>query len=148
MSIFSFPPPALLPILDSVGLWSDQETSAIHRQISKLRSRLPQFHWRICSVDLPPENRLRLFGFWLLNACPLATDETPIDRQWTVLLTINKATNGAVVVPGYAAEPWLPDDKLQQAMDSMIPHWRKANHGKAVCAFLKAAGKLLEAACR
>jgi hypothetical protein len=148
MAMFGTPPPALPPILDAADLWSRQEASAIQRQIDRLRSRFPQFQWRICSVDLPPANRLRLFGFWLLNACPLAPDETPDDRQWTVILVINKANNRAVVVPGYAAEPWLPDDQLQRAMEFMTPHWQEANHGKAVCAFLKAVCKLLGSTCR
>lgn len=148
MAIFGTPPPALPPILDAADMWSRQEASAILRQIDKLRSRFPQFHWRICSVDLPPVHRLRLFGFWLLNACPLAPNETLDDRQWTVILVINKADNRAVVVPGYVAEPWLPDDQLQRAMEFMTPHWREAKFGKAVCAFLKATGKLLESTCQ
>lgn len=143
MATFARPPPRL-PILDAADLWSRGDLNATERGVARLTRRFPQFRWRMCSVHLPPENRIRLFGFWLMNASPLLPEESPEDRAWTVLLVINTASDRVAIIPGYSAEPWLPDDRWQRAMESMKFHWRDGRHGKAVCALLESAGKLLE----
>lgn len=144
MAMFPTTAPPLLPVLDAAGLWSRGDRAAIQRGISRLSRRFPQFRWRVCAVHLPPDQRIRLFGFWLINASPLDPDETAEDRAWTVLLVINTANHRAAAIPGYAAELWFPDDRLQKAMESMKSDWRDGRHGKAVRAFLKTIGTHLE----
>ena len=111
MEIFPDPPPPLLPILDAAGLFNDRDLRKIESARSAMHARFPQFRWKICSLFLPPEKRLPLFGFWLLNVCPFHGDETDEERAWTVLLLINAANGQVAAVPGYAAEPFLSDDE-------------------------------------
>ncbi len=148
MTLFPGPPPPLLPILDAASILDPKQANTVTKAITKLQSRFPQFRFRICSAHLPPDTRIRLFGFWLMNACPLADGESPHDRAWTILLVINTANHRATVIPGYYAERWLSDDQCQKAMETMKPHWQAENHTKAILAFLNSTKSLLESSWR
>lgn len=137
MRIFTDSPPPLLPILDAAGIFMEADTRKIVKAREAIGRRFPQFRWRVCSVNLPLETRLSLFGFWLLNACPLDTNETANERAWTVLLLINANTGQAAVIPGYAAEPFLSDDGWNTALATMAPAWQVGNPSEAVVCFLK-----------
>ena len=144
LAMFPGPPPAWQPVMDGGQVWDAADLKLIERARRRLHRRFPQFRWRIGSVNWPPETNLRLFGFWLHNACPLAADESLTDRLWTVLLVVNATTNTATVVPGYAAEPWLSTARWEHALATMKAPWRAGHPGQAVAAFLNAAGNLLE----
>jgi hypothetical protein len=148
LAMFPGPAPRLQPVSDAGRLWNDHDLKVIERARERVGRRFPQFRWRICSTTLPPEGNLRLFGFWLLNVAPLAPTESAADRTWTVLLVVNGVTHQATVVPGYAAEGWLPPDQWEMALASMQHPWRAGRPGKAVAAFLSSACKLLETAWR
>ena len=147
-SIRFFPdsPPPLLPILDAAEIFTEADTRKIERVREAIGKRFPQFRWRVCSVNLPQETRLSLFGFWLLNASPLAENETSDERTWTVLLLINANTGQAAVILGYAAEPFLSDDDWKNALSSMASDWQAGNPSKAVGCFFKNTRILLDQA--
>jgi hypothetical protein len=137
MTLFEGPPPPLLPILDAAALFRESEIPKIEGQREILRRKFPQFHWRICTVLLPPDTSLPLFGFWLLNACPLGENESADDRGWTILLLINAASGQAAVIPGYAAEPYLADAEWSSVLATMAPAWQAGNPAEAISAFFK-----------
>ena len=144
MAMFEGPPPPLLPILDAAGLWDDTELTRIKTTCEKLRIRFPQFRFHICTVMLPAETSLPLFGFWLLNACPLDGGETTEDRSWTVLLLLNARTGQAAVVPAYAAEHWVTDEDWSKILTSMAKPWKSGKTANAVIGFLKTTGAFLD----
>lgn len=137
VDLFPDPPPPLLPILDAVGLLSTDDVSKVEASRDKLRRRFPQFHWRICIVDPPEKTNLPVFGFWLLNVCPLGPEETNEDRAWTVLLLINTGTGEAAIIPGYAAEPFLSDDEWKRRLATMVEPWRAGKPADAITLFFK-----------
>ena len=145
IALFSDPPPPLLPILDAVGLWNDAEIKRIETAREDLRRRFPQLHWRVCAVSLPPDTRLPLFGFWLLNVCPLHEKETAEDRAWTVLLLIDVASGQAAAIPGYAAESCLSEDELRAILSTMSARWPSARTADAVVDFFKNSRSQLDA---
>jgi hypothetical protein len=146
MAMFSDSPPPLLPILDAVGALSESDIRSVNDARDRLGRRFPQFRWRICIVDLPPETSLALFGFWLLNACPLDESESVDDRAWTVLLLLNAGTGQAAVIPGYAAEPYLSDDEWKTVLTSMAEPWQRGRVGDAIVCFFKAGRRRLDRA--
>ena len=148
MAMFPGPPPRWQPVMDGGQVWDDSDVKLIERARQRLDRRFPQFRWRLCSVNLPPDRSLRLFGFWLHNACPLAAGDTLTDRVWTVLLVVNATTHETAVVPGYAAEVGLSAVQWEQALASMKRPWQAGRPGKAVAAFLNTAGTLLETSWR
>lgn len=95
-------------------------------------------------MSLPPETKLPLFGFWLLNACPLHEKETSEERAWTVLLLIDVASGRAAAVPGYAAESCINDDDWQKALSSMGHRWESGNTADAVVEFFKSSRSHLD----
>ncbi len=137
IEMFSDSPPPLLPILDAMGLWNESELKKIEAARDSLSRSYPQFQWRICTVSLPPDTQLPLFGFWLLNACPLHEKETSEERAWTVLLLIDFASGKAAVIPGYAAESCLADDDWQKSLNAMGNQWQSGNTADAVVEFFK-----------
>lgn len=143
MLLFPDPAPPLLPVLDAAGLWSPRQVREIEAAREKLRRRFPQFRFHICTVMLPPETSLPVFGFWLLNVCPLCVGETTADREWSVLLAINARTGAVAAVPGYAAERWLSDDDWRKALAAMGTPWKSGDTSGAVLRFLTAAGNFL-----
>ncbi len=144
MAMFSDSPPPLLPILDSMGLWNESDLRRIGAARESLRARFPQFQWRVCTVSLPPDTKLPVFGFWLLNACPFHEEETSEKRAWTVLLLIDVASASAAVVPGYAAESCLTDEDWQKSLASMQDRWASANTAQAVVDFFRISRNLLD----
>ncbi len=142
--LFPDPPPPLLPILDAAGILTDDGIQKIESAREKIGRRFPQFQWRICSVCLPKETSLPVFGFWLLNACPLHPGETAENRAWTILLLINAATGQAAVIPGYSAEPFLSSDEWKSILSNMINPWRAKNPVEAILRFLKCSRTQLE----
>lgn len=148
LQIFGDSPPPLLPILDVADLWDKKETRKIESGMERLEKRFPQLKWRVCAVALPPETSLPLFGFWLMNVCPVGPEETAEDREWTVLLVIDTGARRASVTTGYRAEPWLSDEMWTMALGRMSGPFREGRAADAVTAFLEASGKQLENACQ
>jgi TPM domain len=137
LALFPNTPPPLLPILDIAELFSPTDLGKIEVARERLHRRFPQFHWRLCTVYLPPETRPSLFGFWLLNTSPLLGEETHADRAWTVLLLVDASSSQATIVPGYAAEPYLADDEWRSVLTTMVPHWAEKKPAQAVAQFFK-----------
>lgn len=146
LEMFGDNPPPLLPLLDVADLWNAKDQRLIKAAISRFNRRFPQIRWRICGVALGKEVHLPLFGFWLLNACPLANGETADDRSWTVLLLVDSDTLHASVTTGYRAEVWLSDDMWEKALEQTKHPFQAGNPGLAVSAFLKTSRSLLEKA--
>jgi len=133
--MFANPPPPLLPILDAVGLWNPQDLRTIEAARDAASLRLPQFQWRVCCVNLPPETSLPLFGFWLLNTSSLLENETARQREWAVMLLLDVASGQAAVIPGYAAEACLSDEDWKRVIQHMAPHWQRGRTAEAVGEF-------------
>jgi hypothetical protein len=144
MAMFEGPPPPLLPLLDAADLWDEADRNKIETKREKIRRRFPQFRFHVFSVMLPAGTKLPLFGFWLLNACPLGADETAEDRAWTVLLLLDVRNGQAAVVPGYAAEHWIPDDDWKKILSSMSRHWQAGGTADAVVRYLETTAAFLE----
>jgi hypothetical protein len=144
MATYPDPPPPLLPVLDAAGIWTPGNIGEIETARDKLRRRFPQFRFHICTVMMPRETILPVFGFWLLNVCPLHANETEEDRAWTVLLLINARTGQAAVVPGYHAERWLSDDDWSKALAAMDSAWKAGKSAGAVLSFFAAGATLLD----
>jgi uncharacterized membrane protein YgcG len=137
MKIFTNSPPAFAPILDLEGILTASEIKAIEAHSRSLSRSFPQFQWCVVMADLPDEVSLNLYGFWLLNACPLGTLESPKQRAWTVMLVVNARSQTATVVTGYSAEPCLSDEDWNDALVSMMPYWRVKEPTRAVGRFFK-----------
>lgn len=144
VTLFSDSPPPLLPILDAVGILNEKDCSKIEAARKRIGRRFPQFQWRICIVVLPPETRLSLFGFWLLNMCPLDAKETREDRASTVLLLINAASGQVSAIPGYAVESYLSDDIWKLILSEMAEAWQLGKPCEAILRFFTAARSQLE----
>jgi hypothetical protein len=144
--LFGSQAPPLGDFLDPAGLWTEGDPRRVRKARAKLERRFPQIRWKFCAVRLDPAADLPVFGFWLMNAAPLAEGEAAEQRAWTVLLVVNVTTGQAAAVPGYAAESWLTDQEWEQALAAMKPHWEKRQPGGAVVAFLRAAGVALDRA--
>lgn len=144
MRMFPLPLPPLQPVLDLAWLWNNSEISSIRARVRKLTKRFPQIRWAFCTVCLGEQEDPRTFGFWMLNASPMAADEHESHRAWTVLLLLDANSSRATVIPGYAVEPFVSDDQWMRALAAMKDAWSAGNHGRAVCDFLGAAGKLLK----
>ncbi len=144
VAMFPDSPPPLLPILDAAGIWNDADIRKIEAAREKVRSRFPQLHWRVCTVSLPVGTALPVFGFWLLNTCPLHGFETPEERAWTVLLLIDVESGQAAAIPGYAAEPCLGDADWQDILGTMTAPWQAGNTAEAVVGFFKNSRSRLE----
>lgn len=144
MAMFPDPPPPLLPLLDAAGIWTAGDVRRIETAREKLRRRFPQFHFHVCTVMLPDETSLPVFGFWLLNVCPLYVNETAEDRSWTVLLLINARTGKCAAVPGYSAENWLTDDDWRKVLSLMTSLWKSGRSADAVIRYFENSATFLD----
>lgn len=146
VAMFPDNPPPFLPILDAAGILKPGDVHQIEVARESLRRRFPQFRWWICSVILPPETRLPVFGFWLLNVCPLGEGETADDRASTVLLLINADSGQAAVIPGYAVESCLSDDSWKAVLTTMTGPWQAGRPAEAIIRFFTNTRSHLEGA--
>ncbi len=144
MELFSASPPPLLPVLDAADIFVSEDIRHIENARDAVSRDFPQFRWRVCTVALPADTSLPLFGFWLLNACPLLDGESREQRTWTILLLINAGTGQAAVIPGYAAEPYLSDDDWKNVMGVMAEPWSAGRSTDAVIRFFKRSAELLK----
>jgi hypothetical protein len=147
MELFPYAPPELSPILDLVGVLSAGGLTAIQAEMKRSLKRYPQFQWRVVLAALPSEMSLPLFGFWLINACPLGAEETPKQRAWTVLLVVNTSTEQASVVSGYAAEPYISDEIWKNTLLEVSKFWKAENPALAIVRFLKMSRKQIGLTC-
>lgn len=146
LDMFGDDPPPLLPILDVANIWSEKDQREIKAEIARFNVRYPQIRWRVCGVALGGEISLPLFGFWLLNASPLAAEETADDRSWTVLLIVDADTRRASVTAGYRAEVWLSDDMWEKALAETREPFRAGKPGMAISSFMKTTHVLFDKA--
>lgn len=146
LDLFPQPPPPLLPVLDAACIFSDRDVWRIDQARGRLHRRFPQFQWRVCTVDLLPGTDLSVFGFWLLNVCPLYRHEKAEDRAGTLLLLINSGTGEVAAVPGYAVEHVLSDDQWRTILVTMKDPWRAGRPVEAVIQFFKSTRRELESA--
>jgi len=132
-----------MPLFDAAELWNAADVRKIETAREKLRRRFPQFHFHVCTVMLPEETSLPVFGFWLLNVCPFYVNETAEDRSWTILLLINARTGKCAVIPGYSAEPWISDDNWIRILSLMAAPWKAGKTADAVVRYFETAGLAL-----
>ena len=146
LEMFGDEPPPLLPILDVADLWNAKEQKKIKSAVASFNKRFPQVNWRICAVTLNPEVNLSVFGFWLLNVCPLMPGETVEDREWTVLLLVDGNSGRAAVTTGYRAEVWLSEEMWDNALAETVHPFLSGQPDKAVVMFLRRAQDFFEKA--
>ena len=144
--MFPLPLPPLRRLFDAADLWSKFEHGKIERRLKALERRFPQIRWSLYSMDAGDVANLRLFGFWLLNASPLAEGETEEQRAWTILVVFNGASGKVALVPGYGVEPWVSDDQWQRALSSMQERWSRGKRWSALSRFFDAAEVVLRSA--
>lgn len=144
MQMFGGAAPAPLPVNDTARLWDERDLRLIRNARQRALRRFPQFRWSFCTVELPADTNLRLYGFWMLNVAPIREDESERDRFWTVLVLANVTDHRIAVVPAYAAELWLTNDMWDKAIEAMFPAWQADDYGAAVRDFMRAALKLLD----
>jgi hypothetical protein len=147
MDLFPYATPELSQVLDSAGVLPAGGRTAILAEMKRSIRRYPQFQWRVVLARLPSEMSLPLFGFWLINACPLGAHETPKQRAWTVLLVVNPLTEQASVVTGYAAEPYISDEIWKNTLLEASRFWKAQNPAFAIVRFLKMSRKQLGLVC-
>lgn len=111
-----------------------------------LQRRFPRIHWSLYSLDTGKVSNLRWFGFWFLNAGPLAEHETGEQRAWTILIVFNGGSGKVELVPGYGVEPWVTDLQWRQALQAMSEDWNDGKHWHAVRLFFNASEKALQLA--
>jgi hypothetical protein len=143
MPMFGDKPPPLLPLFDAAAIWKAEDIRKIERASFALSGKFPQFRFRVCTVMLPAETSLPLFGFWLVNVSPLDVNETAEDRAWVVLLLIDARCGRVAVVPGYSAERCLADELWMKAMSSMSAKWKTGKTADAVVRFFETSSVLL-----
>lgn len=146
IELFGENSPPLIPILDVANFWDAKHIKKIESAIIRFNKRFPQIRWRLCAVTLPPETNLSLFGFWMMNVCPLAPEETAEDREWTVLFVVNAETGHASVTTGYSAEVWLADDMWDHALAETVEPFRRNRPDQAIVSFLNVAREHFERA--
>lgn len=138
---FPFGAPPLERVGDHASLFEEGERRQVEEALQGMRRSFPQIHWRVATVKLAESASLGLFGFWLLNVSPAAADEGEGERPWTILLLI-EAGGTVAVIPGYAAEPWLPADAWEELLADL--HWEmKDGRARALAKFLKNAADRL-----
>lgn len=143
MPLFGEMVPPLLPVLDVADVWKPAEVDAILKATAALAKTYPQIQWRFCAVSLPRESKLPLFAFWLLNAAPLAKEETAETRTWTILLTIDVATGTANATSGYAVERWITPRDWRKILAQASEDWRGGSSADFAISFLKTSGSFL-----
>ena len=146
MELFPGTPPPLPPVLDAASVWKASDLRTITAARNKLHKRFPQFIWKICTVELDSTQSIDMFSFWMLNASPLADDETPEQRAWTVLLLIDTANGKATVTPGYTAEAWLSEEEWRRTVLSMPELWERGKTAAAVVKYFSTLHQLLDKA--
>jgi len=146
MAMFPLALPPLQPLLDAADLWTPRQQGKIRKRIRTAERRFPQIRWSLCSVNAGAVPNLRLFGFWMLNASPLAAGETAEQRAWTVLLLFNGSDGKVALVPGYGVETWVADDEWQRVLMEMAVPWSRGKRGRALRCFFSAAEESLRAA--
>lgn len=144
LEMFGDSPPPLLTILDVADFWDAKQLKKVEAAVAGFKKRFPQFHWKICAVALDETISLPLFGFWLMNVCPLLPEETAEDREWTVLLLIDADSGRTSVTTGYRSEVWLSGEMWEKALLETTEPFRRGKNEKVVIKFLESVRVLLE----
>ena len=97
-----------------------------------MRQYFPQIYWSIFSLSLAEDTAQPLFNFWFFNVSPLAESETIEQRQWTILLTLDRSNQRAVVTAGYLVEPFIADDEWEKSLISMKAKWKVGDEIRAI----------------
>ncbi len=146
LEMFGDDPPPLLPILDVVDFWSENDQREIAAAAKRFNKRFPQIRWRFCAVALAAEVSLPLFGFWMMNVCPLAAGETPEEREWTVVFLVDANSGRISVTAGYRAEIWLSGEMWETALAEASGPLARGQTGVAVVRFLDSVSDFFDSA--
>ncbi len=143
LKLFPGGAPCLQQIIDTDAHWSEKELVILRKEIKKMCQHFPQIHWAILSIPLAEEVSLPLFNFWFFNVSPLDESETIEQRQWTILLTLDRANQRAAVTAGYIVEPFVADDEWERSLIAMKPKWKAGNEIGAIREFFAETKKQL-----
>ena len=77
-----------------------------------------------------------------MNASPLMPEETPEEREWTILFLVDSNSGRASITTGYRAEVWLSEEMWEAALEETRDPIGRGKNGKAVVSFLELATKL------
>ena len=132
LKLFPGGAPSFQTIIDTDSHWSEKELVILRKEIKKMRQHFPQIYWSILSLSLAEEAALPLFNFWFFNVSPLAESETIEQRQWTILLTLDRSNQRAVVTAGYIVEPFIADDEWEKSLISMKVKWKAGDEIGAI----------------
>ena len=139
LEMFGDTPPPLQPILDVADYWTERDCKKIERAVQRFNKRFPQIRWRFCAVALDPEISMPLFGFWIMNVCPLGPEETAEQREWTILFLVDSDTGRVSITTGYKAEIWLTEEMWEKALAETNDPLARGKNGLAVVSFLESA---------
>jgi len=130
---FDFGAPTLQPILDVEGVLGSQR---IGNRLVTLSDFYPDVFPVVCTLSLEPGTDAREFGYWLLNASPVETEEDEKRRRNTILLVIDVANHQASVTLGYEIEPFLGDSSIRQCLEGTAEQMAQGDFTEAVIRFI------------
>lgn len=133
-------------VIDAPGVFGADGLRTLEKARRRLGRRFPQIRWVVCAVELSPDVSLPMFGFWLMNASPLAEGETREDRRWTVLCVLDPANMRASITPGYAVENWVRDDEWGKLLDVLTEVWKNDDPAHAIESMWKEAKVVIDQA--
>lgn len=121
--VFPYEPPAMEPIMDHLNTFSTEQIKGISAEFAKLTKKYPQVSLALCNLNLISSTDPRVFGFWMLNRCPLSQGESSDQRKFTLLLVIDQENQRLSASCGLALEPYLPTSGLSRALDHSYRNW-------------------------
>ena len=148
LELFPVDAPPMMPLFDAAGLFDAAAVQRVESARAMLKKRFPQFRVNVWTVDLPADQSLPVFGFWLLNACPLHSEETTEDRKWTLLLLLNVGTGEVAAISGYSVERWLHENDLKWMLERLAKRRTSRGLPAALTGFYQDYSRLLKLAWR
>ena len=138
------PPSLKADVTDLAQEFRPKEIRRLQALLARLARRFPQMRFAVVAGRAPSNVTLPLYAFWLFNRGGLASAVEKGAANRIVLLVIDAEGKRAASILGYGLEPFVGQQCLASALESMLPHFAADEPADAVEAFFQSLATQLE----
>jgi len=121
--------------MDFENRLSVKDNSAIKKAFAKLISLYPDLSISLCYLEISPQLKLSVFGFWMLNQS--ITQTNLHKRANTILIIYDPQHNNFSITKGLALDPYLPDEDFDPVIPEILSQFDSGHDLKAIQSILK-----------
>lgn len=131
-------------VADTTGLLQRSDVTRLTKRIKRIKRRFPQLILQIVMHGFQPKYPFSMHAFWLFNAGNFAGNSRRGKDNHSLMIVVDPGRGEAAITLGYALEPLVPREGLDQLLAHAETAWRQARWADGLEELLEGLDALLE----